>query len=323
MNEAGYKSARSHALLRQTAIREFAAKYHNEVALAFSPVDVNQILLDEKKVVFQSMKNAYPLGTDLSLLEHFYMGGLRMVGPVHFSSNQFADSSTDENQPNEGLSPLGMKLVREANRLGIIIDGSHSSDQATRDMIATSETPIILSHTGAKAIYDHPRNVSDALLLELAESGGVIQMNVFGDYLEKLEPSEERAEKMKAMKVKLITPYGSIESVPSKIIQSSLVTLNKQYPASRSTYKKFMEHTFHTLNLIGVDHVGISGDWDGGGGVIGLSDVSMLQQITHDLLNAGYSKTDVEKVWAGNVMRLMQAAQSARKLDVGSLDIAN
>ncbi|MEO1552464.1 MAG: membrane dipeptidase, partial [Pseudomonadota bacterium] len=192
LDEASYAAARTHGLMRQTAIREFAARYHEDVALAFSADHVEAILADGKKVVFQSMENSYPLGTDVSLLEHFYIGGLRMIAPVHFATNQFADSATDVNQLYGGLSPLGEDLIREANRLGLVLDGSHAADSVVRDMMALSTTPIILSHTGAKAIYDHPRNIDDQLLLELAENGGVIQMNIFGGYLEELVPTPQR-----------------------------------------------------------------------------------------------------------------------------------
>ena len=323
MDEASYAAARTHGLMRQTAIREFAAKYHEEVALALSWQDVDGILEDGKKVVFQSMENSYPLGTDVSLLEHFYIGGLRMIAPVHFANNQFADSATDINQLYDGLSPLGEELVREANRLGLVLDGSHASDATVRDMMALSTTPVILSHTGAKAVYDHPRNIDDELLLELAENGGVIQMNIFGGYLEALEPSPERVAALE----ELAETYGSN---PSEMDPDTLTAwmaarseLNRTYPAPRSTYGKFMEHTFHVLDLIRPDHVGISGDWDGGGGVDGMSDVSMLQKITRDLLAAGYSETDVANIWGGNMIRLVRAAEEARESALISPDVLN
>lgn len=323
LTEEGYQAARNHALMRQTAIREFAAKYHNEVALAFSADDAERILAEGKKVVFQSMENAYPLGTDISLLEHFYIGGLRMVSPAHFAHNQFSDSATDPEEVHAGLSPEGEKLIEEANRLGMILDGSHTSDQTTRDMIALSKTPIILSHTGADAIYDHPRNIPDDLLIELAESGGVIQMNIFGAYLEKLEPSAERAAAQEKIQADLITQYGSMSDVPRSVAQAAFFELNAMHPAPRSTYEKFMEHTYHVLDLIGPEHVGISGDWDGGGGVDGMSDASMFPRITEDLLEAGYSEEDVMNIWGGNMMRLMRAAEAARTSDLTSPDILN
>ncbi|MEM7329209.1 MAG: membrane dipeptidase [Pseudomonadota bacterium] len=323
LDEASYAAARTHGLMRQTAIREFAAKYHDQVALAFSAEDVAEILSDGKKVVFQSMENSYPLGTDVSLLEHFYIGGLRMIAPVHFANNQFADSATDINQAYDGLSPLGEELVREANRLGLLLDGSHAADSTVRDMMALSTTPIILSHTGAKAVYDHPRNIDDQLLQELAANGGVIQMNIFGGYLEDLIPSPERQAAMDALNAEYGTNTAEMDAETLANWAAARRAMDDKYPRPRSTYEKFMEHTFHVLNLIGPDHVGISGDWDGGGGVDGMSDVSMLQKITRDLLAAGYSRDDVANIWGGNMMRLVAAAEDARESNLISPNVLN
>ena len=323
LDTQSYAAARTHALMRQTAIREFAAKYEDEVALAFSAEDADRILAAGKKVVFQSMENSYPLGTDLSLLDHFYIGGLRMIAPVHFANNQFADSATDISAVHDGLSQLGETLIVRANDLGLILDGSHASDATVRDMLALSRTPIILSHTGAKAIYDHPRNIDDALLQELADQGGVIQMNIFGGYLEALEPSPERT----AALAELEATYGTDTSTmsPERLAawNTARRALDRSYPRPRSTYEKFMEHTFYVLELIGPEHVGISGDWDGGGGVDGMSDVSMLQKITEDLLRAGYSQSEVEMIWGGNMMRLMAAAEAGRTSQLVSPNILN
>ncbi|MEL7230939.1 MAG: membrane dipeptidase, partial [Pseudomonadota bacterium] len=318
LDEASYRAARTHGIMRQAAIREFAAKYHDKVALAFTAEDAERILDEGKIIVFQSMENSYPLGTDVSLLETFYIGGLRMIAPVHFANNQFADSATDIQELYDGLSPLGEELVREANRLGLVLDGSHASDDTVRDMIALSTTPIILSHTGAKAIYDHPRNIDDQLLLELAASGGVIQMNIFGGYLEALEPSPERVAALADLDARYGTNTREMDEETLAAWTAEREEINAKYPRPRSTYEKFMEHTFHVLALIGPDHVGISGDWDGGGGVDGMSDVSMLQKITRDLLAAGYSEEDVAKIWGGNMMRLFRQAEAARTSDLVS-----
>lgn len=323
LDETSYRAARTHAIMRQAAIREFAAKYHDKVALAFRADDADRILAEGKIVVYQSMENSYPLGTDVSLLETFYIGGLRMIAPVHFANNQYADSATDIEVLYDGLSPLGEDLVREANRLGLILDGSHASDATVRDMITLSTTPIILSHTGAKAIYDHPRNIDDELLLELASSGGVIQMNIFGGYLEALEPSAERVVALADLEARYGTNTREMDEETLAAWNAERQEINAKYPRPRSTYEKFMEHTFHVLNLIGPDHVGISGDWDGGGGVDGMSDVSMLQKITGDLLAAGYSEEDVAKIWGGNMMRLMRQAEAARTSDLVSPDVLN
>lgn len=323
LDTGSYAASRNQALMRQTAIREFAAKYSDEVELAFDADDAARIVADGKRVVYQSMENSYPLGTDISLMETFYIGGLRMIAPVHFANNQFADSATDIEPDFDGLSPLGEDLIREANRLGLVLDGSHAADSTVRDMMSLSTTPIILSHTGAKAVYDHPRNIDDELLLELKENGGVIQMNIFGGYLEKLEPSPERA----AALAELADEFGTntSEMTPEQVEAWSAKRreINSKFPAPRSTYEKFMEHTFHVLELIGPEHVGISGDWDGGGGVDGMSDIRFLPKITTDLLAAGYSESDIENIWSGNMLRLLKAAEDARLSDVSSPNVLN
>lgn len=323
LDEASYAAARTHGLMRQTAIREFAAKYSDEVELAFTADDAERIAAAGKKVVFQSMENSYPLGTDVSLMEHFYIGGLRMIAPVHFANNQFADSATDINQVYDGLSPLGEDLVREANRLGLVLDGSHAHDETVRDMMALSTTPIMLSHTGAKAIYEHPRNIDDQLLLELAANGGVIQMNIFGGYLEALELSDEAAAAQTAFNEKYGTNTAEMDAETLAAWTAERAELRKKFPPPRSTYEKFMEHTYHVLDLIGPDHVGISGDWDGGGGVDGMDDVSMLPRITKDLLAAGYTEADLAKIWGGNMIRLQRAADEARTSEIVSPNVLN
>lgn len=323
LDEQAYQSARNAALMRQTAIRELAAKYSDEVSLAFTADDAARIAGEGKRVVYQSMENAYPLGDDLSLLETFYIGGLRMVGPVHFANNQFADSATDAEPDFGGLSAQGEALVKEANRLGLVLDASHASDDTLRDMMALSTTPIILSHTGVKGVYDHPRNIDDELLLELKANGGVIQMNIFGAYLEKLVPSDERAAAIRA----LDEAYGTDTSAmtPEQLAewQTKRRAVGAAFPAPRSTYETFREHLFHALDVVGPEHVGISGDWDGGGGVDGMRDIRFLPKITNDLVEAGYSEADIQKIWSGNMLRLLRAAEATRVSELSSPDVLN
>ncbi len=323
LDQASMNAARTAALLRQTAIREFAAKYSDEVELAFTADDAERIHAAGKKVVFQSMENAYPLGNDLSLLETFYAGGLRMVAPVHFANNQYADSATDVSPAYGGLSPLGEQLVREANRLGLILDGSHASDDTVRDMLALSTTPIILSHSGPKGVYDHPRNLPDDLIQAVAAAGGVIQINALGAYLERLTATPERT----AALAELEAEYGgNIAALPEErrnAYREARRALDKQFPPPRSTFEKFMEHMLYTLDLVGPDHVGVGADWDGGGGVDGMEDVSFLPKITEALLEAGYTEYDLVKIWGGNQIRLMRAAESARTATLTSPNVLN
>ncbi|MEM9739386.1 MAG: membrane dipeptidase [Pseudomonadota bacterium] len=320
LDEASYRAARTSALLRQMSIRELAAKYASSVELAFESGDAARIDAAGKIVVFQSMENAYPLGEDISLLETFYVGGLRMLGLVHFESNQFADSSTDD-PLHGGLSEMGKELVREANRLGMIVDASHASDDALRDMMAVSNTPVILSHSGPDGVFEHARNVPDDLLVDLAESGGVVHVNAFGGYLEALENSPERQAALDALSAERGTDFAAMTDAERQAFRAARLELDRQFPPPRSSFEKYLEHLFYTIDLVGIDHVGIGADWDGGGGVDGMADVADVPKITTALLDAGYSKEDIEKIWSGNVLRLMGEVEAARTATLASPDI--
>ncbi len=321
LNDAAYVRARNSAVLRQMAIRELAARYADAVELAFSADDAQRIHDEGKIVVFQSMENAYPLGRDVSLLETFYSGGLRMLGPVHFSNNQFADSSTDSVVLYEGLSPIGEELVREANRLGIIVDASHASDDALRDMMRISSTPVILSHSGPDGVYDHARNVPDELLVQLAESGGVVHVNAFGGYLEELVPTPEHKAAMDELRATFGPDLSSLSDKEFEAYRSARAEVYKRYPPPRSSFEKYVEHLLYVLDLVGVDHVGIGADWDGGGGVDGMADVAAVPRITAALLDAGYSRQDIAKIWSGNLLRLMREVEAAKTVSLESPDI--
>lgn len=318
VDAASYKSARNVALLRQVAIREFAAKYSDEVELAFTADDADRIFGAGKKIVFQSMENAYPLGEDISLLETFYAGGLRMVSPVHFRNNQYADSATDVTAVFGGLSALGEDLVREANRLGLVLDGSHASDETVRDMLVLSTTPIVMSHSGPKGVYDHPRNMPDDLIKAVAEKGGVIQVNALGSYLEQLTASPERVAALAELEASFGGDLSKLTPEQTVSYRAARKELDKVHPAPRSTFEKYMEHLLYTLELVGPDHVGMGADWDGGGGVDGMKDVAALPKVTAALLEAGYSEEDLKKIWGGNVMRVLRAVEAAKSATLTS-----
>ena len=269
------------------------------------------------------MENSYPLASDLSLLETFYTGGLRMIAPVHFRNNQFADSATDVTPAFGGLSPLGEELVREANRLGLILDGSHASDDTVRDMLERSTTPIVLSHSGPKGVYDHPRNLPDDLLKAIAEDGGVIQINAYGAYLEALTATPERLAAIAALEANFGTDTSKMDAATLAAFRDARKAIDKATPPPRSTFEKFMEHLLYTLKLVGPDHVGIGADWDGGGGVDGLKDVADLPKVTAALLGAGYTQEDIAKIWGGNLMRVMREVEAARTATLTSPQVLN
>jgi membrane dipeptidase len=300
------RKARDFALMRGVAIREMVAAHPESFALASKAADAAAIKASGKRVVYLSIENAWPLGDDPTLLHSFYAMGVRIAGFAHFRTNQFADSSTDKAKW-DGLSPLGVQLLAEMNRLGVVPDLSHSSDRALDDALRLSKTPLVLTHSGCKAVFDHPRNIDDAHLKALAAAGGVIQINSV--YVKSLKQSAEREAAMKAFEEK----YPEDRKLTAAERQSMLAerhAIDAKYPELRATFEDVMANLLHALQVAGVDHVGIGLDWDGGGGVTGLEDIADLPKITKALLAAGYSEADVTKIWSGNVLRVLAAAEA-------------
>lgn len=311
----GFRHARDFAVMRGLSIREMVAADPRNFALALQAEDAAAITRAGRRVVYMSMENAYPLGEDVSLLDLFYDMGVRVSGFAHFAHNQFADSSTDPSKKPRygGLSPLGKELLKEMNRLGIVPDASHSSDQVLDDLLALSTTPVLLTHSGCKAIYDHPRNIDDAHLKALAAKGGVIQMNAYGAYLRAIKPNPERQKALAALFGQMREGANTSPEARAQFL-AQRQEIDRLYPETdKPTFDDFMAHMLHALKVVGPDHVGIGLDWDGGGGVAGMEDVTALPRITEALLKAGYSESDIAKIWSGNVLRVLAAAEAAKQ----------
>jgi membrane dipeptidase len=306
----GYAAARDQALKRAVEIREMVSRNPGYFELATKADDAARIVAARKRVVYQSMENAYPIGKDLTLIKTFYDLGVRMMGPVHFSNNDLADSATDPKGPEwNGLSQLGKDFVAEANRLGIVIDASHASDQAFDQMLALSKTPIILSHSGAKAVFNHPRNIDDERIKKLAAAGGVIQINSYSDYMVRVPETPELDAEIRALNQKY-GPYRTLSGETFRSYVRERRAIEARYPLPRATMNDLMEHIVHTLKLVGPDHVGIGLDLDGGGGVTGLDDVEGIPEITRRLMAAGYREADLVKIWSANLLRLLREAEA-------------
>lgn len=308
-----YRRMRDFAVMRGMAIREMVAADPAHFTLATRSTDAFPIAAQGKRIVYMSIENAYPLGEDISLLSLFHAMGVRLAGFAHFRNNQFADSSTDpDGERWGGLSPLGVELLGEMNRLGIVPDASHSSDKVLDDLLRLSATPVLLSHSGCKAIYDHPRNIDDDHLRALAARGGVIQINSYGGYLRAIRPSPERDKALKALSAEFGNDEAGMTAERHSALTARRQEIDRLYPVTdRATFDDFMKHLLHALEVAGPDHVGIGMDWDGGGGVVGLEDVVDLPKITAALLAAGYSEKDIAMIWSGNVLRVLAEAEAA------------
>lgn len=313
--KAGDDAARAFGLNRAVEIREMIAKHPNQFELALTADDAARIAGKGKRFVFMSMENAYPLAGDPGMLDAFYALGVRMVGFAHFANNDFADSATDKAEFS-GLSPKGRELLAAMNRLGVIPDPSHSSNAVLSQIVDLSKTPVVLSHSGVAGVFDHPRNVPDDLIRKLAAKGGVIQINAFNSYMMTIPPNADRDKAMAAVQAK----YRG-----RKLTEADVVAQTKerrailaQYPMPRANLDDLMKHVLHVINLVGVDHVGLCGDFDGGGGIDGFNSVADFPAVTERLLKAGYSKEDVAKIWGGNVLRVMRETQAYAQSQKGA-----
>jgi membrane dipeptidase len=304
LDPAAMNAARNAALSRAAAIQRVVAANPDKLAFATTAADAERIHKAGKRIVFQSIENSYPLGNDVSLLQYYHRLGVRMAGPVHNGNNQFGDSARPK--PNDkshgGLSPLGRLWVAEMNRLGMIVDGSHSSDAAIEQMITLSKAPIVLSHHGPKAIFDHPRNIADPLMRRLARSGGVMFMNTL--FLRATTSSDARDSIEERQK-----GWETLSDADRRRLIADRAAAHGKEPVQFADFELFMRSMLHAIKVMGVDHVGLGADWDGGGGLSEMKDIVPLPLITARLKKEGVSDADIAKIMSGNLLRVMRAAE--------------
>lgn len=288
------------------AIHE-AIKNHSSMAeLALTPDDAYRIEEKGKRAIYIGIENGYSVGNNLSLIKQYYDLGARYITLCHTRNNDICDSSTDKPE-HHGLSEFGKQVVIEMNRLGMIIDVSHISDASFYDVLKLSKAPVIASHSCARALCEHPRNLDDEMLRKLAENGGVIQICMLDSYVKKREPSPKRNTAVKALKEK----YGDFDRLSQEEkskAREEWIVLGEKYPSRPVTVSDAVDHIDHIVKLVGIDHVGIGTDFDGGGGLEGCYDVSELGNITHELVRRGYTEGQIRKIWGGNFIRVFREA---------------
>jgi membrane dipeptidase len=331
----GYENATKNAMEKFDAIHRLCEKIAPEkIELALTSDDVKRINDSGKKVAMIGVENAYPLGEDLSNFKKYYDLGARYISLSHNGHSQFSDSNTGEKDSvwlYNGLSDLGKKGIEEMNKLGIMIDISHPSKEAMKQMITLSKAPIIASHSSARALCDHSRNLDDEQLLLLKENGGVIQTVAFSSYLN-TEKHEARADYMKSIYAKIAdsldiklyerSEIAGLDDAEKKTfftnytklkkIGDEIVAADKDAPAAVNV-SDFIDHVAYLVKLIGIDHVGLSSDFDGGGGIAGWSDASETYNVTLELVKRGYSEEDITKLWGGNLLRVLDEVQAVSK----------
>ncbi len=279
--------------------------------LAYTADDAYRIFSEGKIAAFIGMENGYPAGTDLKKIQLYYDLGARYITLSHSRNNDICDSSTDPKGPeHNGLSAFGVEVVKEMNRLGMMVDVSHISDKSFFDVIKYSKTPVIASHSSCRALCENPRNITDEMLLALKGNGGVIQICILSNYLKTPDPNPVLEEKLIEVRKKY-GEYKSLSDDMKKKMRAEYSMTQKQYE-KLATVKDIVDHIDHVVQVIGIDHVGIGTDFDGGGGVEGCRDASEMKNITIELLRRGYRKPDIEKIWGGNIMRVLREVEKAR-----------
>ncbi|WP_026916163.1 dipeptidase [Christiangramia portivictoriae] len=335
LHEEAYAEAYENAISKFEAIHRLTDSYAPaSIGLATTSAEVRKLVAEGKKVAMIGVENAYPLGTDLDRIKEFHDRGARYMSLSHNGHSQFSDSNTGEENDewlHNGLSDLGKQAVMEMNKHGIMIDVSHPSKQAIKDMFRISKAPLIASHSSARALCDHSRNLDDELLALFREKGGVVQTVAFSSYLntEKHNAfSKAEANVYKTTAAELGLEYLERDSVRKldkdarekyytdfRTIRTAagpaLDALNDS--ASPVAVTDFVDHIDYLVEKIGIDHVGISSDFDGGGGIYGWDDASETLNVTIELVRRGYSEEDIAKLWGENLLRVLDEVQEVSK----------
>lgn len=310
-DDSSFNAAHEKALEICNAIHKNIESNSNMAELAYTADDAYRIFREGKIAAFIGMENGYPAGTDLKKIQLYYGLGARYITLSHSRNNDICDSSTDPKGPeHDGLSAFGVEVVKEMNRLGMMVDVSHISDKSFFDVIKYSKTPVIASHSSCRALCENPRNITDEMLLALKGNGGVIQICILSNYLKTPDPNPILEQKLIEVRKKY-GEYKSLSDEMKKKMRAEYSMVQKQYE-KLATVKDVVDHIDHVVQVIGIDHVGIGTDFDGGGGVEGCRDASEMKNITIELLRRGYRKPDIEKIWGGNIMRVLREVEKGR-----------
>jgi membrane dipeptidase len=314
----GARTPEGHAVVHDRA-RRFLDRTHEVLrthaahcGLALTAADGPALKAAGRLAIYLSLENAYSVGRDLGNLEVFHRAGVRMVGLTHMFHNDVADSSTDPRGPEwGGLSGFGRELVAECNRLGLVVDASHASDDALRDLLEVSQAPVVLSHSGCAAVCPHARNVGDELLRALAAKGGVIQTNALPISLAPdagNRRTDATAEALLRFVDRPLTPETLRE------VSRAYHAMSDAHPNPRVSLDDFVRHVEHATEVAGVAHVGIGCDLDGGGGGFpGLVDVGDFPNITAALQARGWSEDSLRQLWGANTLRVFAAAEAVAR----------
>ena len=299
------------AALRQIdKVREAARQHPNDLVLATTAADIRRAAADHKIAALMGVEGGHMIGEDLSVLRQFASLGVRYLTLTHSLNTSWADSSGDKPAHN-GLTPFGKDVVRELNRLGVMVDISHVADKTFYDAIETTRAPVIASHSSCRVISNHPRNMTDDMLRALARNGGVVMINFHAAFLSDefrvARPGPALQARLDAAK-KTCGADEACATLEEQRVNSEAMR-SGQLPAVG--WEKIIEHIDHAVKVAGIDHVGLGSDFDGAVMPLGMEDASQLPKITDALLKKGYSDQDVTKILGGNILRVMEEVRRA------------
>ena len=309
-NDTAYSQVHEQTLKIFKTIRDNVEKNSATASIALNPDDAYRLKKEKRIAAFIGIENGYTIGKDISRIKEYYDLGARYITLCHSGNNDICDSSTDPKGPeHNGLSAFGKEVVREMNRLGMMIDVSHISDKSFQDVLEISTAPVIASHSSSRALCSSPRNLTDDMLLALKANAGVIQICILSSYIKTPEPNPELDAKMKELRDKY-SDINSLTDEQKQAFRNERWEIQNKY-RKLATVSDVVDHIDHVVQVIGIDHVGIGTDFDGGGGVDGCKSVAEMKNITKELLRRGYSNTDIGKIWGGNIMRVFREVEAA------------
>ncbi len=295
-------------------VREQVRRHPQDLELATTAEEVRRAQAQRKIAVLMGLEGGHLIDNDLGVLRRYGALGVRYMTLTHGSNTDWADSSTDEPKHN-GLTAFGKSVVREMNRLGMLVDISHVSDKTFYDALETSRAPLIASHSSCRALCDVSRNMTDDMIRALAKKGGVIQINYNTGFLSQEFATARRKidKELNAKDAEVEKRYGENQARiirEHERLRRDLVAAGKLPPVS---WEKIVEHIDHVAKLVGADHVGLGSDFDGAAMPIGMEDCAKLPRLTDALLQRGYSDSDIRKILGENTLRVMQEAERVAK----------
>ena len=316
-NQASYARAIADAFTKLAAIRRMTDVQHPEtIGLALSAADVRRFHAEGKRAALIGIENGHAIGRNLSLLDIYFEFGARYLGLLHNGHNDIGDSAVPNERQGEadaehgGLSQFGRAVIERANALGMVVDISHAAMTTALDAIATSRAPVIASHSSVRAVLEHPRNLSDEVLLALKETGGVVQIVAYDSYLRAVPEEKQAALKVlwEEMGLHSAADWAKLRDEEKDAYYVRRYEIDRQWP--KGSVSNLVDHVDHAVELIGIDHVGIASDFNGGGGIVGWDDAAETLNVTVELVRRGYGESEITKLWGGNLLRVMEEAEA-------------